>query len=230
MKKSVFGLLKNKDEAEKVIDQLKDLGFSHENVSLLYPATPGSHELVQEHGTRTPEAVTTGGTTGFVIGGVLGWLAGIGLLAIPGVGPFVAAGPIMAALSGAAVGAAVGGIAGALIGLGIPEVEARQYEAKLKEGNVLISVHTDDDSTAEKALNVLREAHAQDVASGGEPATPEIQTRVTSSFTTHAEDIFQQRDQPTAASESVTEPPLVKPEVIQPAKSGLEPGEHDRIS
>ena len=173
MKRSVFGILKNRQQAEEVIDNLKKAGFSSNDLSVLFPDTSGTRDFAHEQATKAPEGATTGGTTGFVVGGVLGWLAGIGSLAIPGLGPFIAAGPIMAALSGAAVGTAIGGITGALIGMGIPEYEARRYEAKVKEGNVLLSVHAEDGTEADRAKEILKAAHAEDVASSGEAAVHE---------------------------------------------------------
>ncbi len=169
MKRSVFGLLKTREEAEIIVNRLKTLGFSNTDISVLFPDVGSTRDFSEEQTTKAPEGAATGGTTGFVVGGVLGWLAGIGSLAIPGVGPFIAAGPIMAALSGAAVGAAVGGIAGALIGMGIPEFEAKRYESKLRAGNVLVSIHADDDTKANQARDILLDAAASDVAMSGEP-------------------------------------------------------------
>jgi len=174
MKKSVFGILTSRQQAEGVVDKLKTAGFSNEDISVLFPDTSGTKDFAYEQETKAPEGAATGVGTGFIVGGVLGWLAGIGSLAIPGIGPFIAAGPIMAALSGAAVGTAIGGIAGALIGMGIPEYEAKRYEAKLKEGNILISVHADDGDEADRAKDILEAAHAEDVATSGEAAVPKV--------------------------------------------------------
>jgi len=180
MKRSVFGLLKTREDAEAIVDRLKTSGFSNTDISVLFPDVETTREFTEEQATKAPEGAATGGTTGFVVGGVLGWLAGIGSLAIPGVGPFIAAGPIMAALSGAAVGAAVGGIAGALIGMGIPEFEAKRYESKLREGKVLLSVHADDDAKANQAREILLSVSAEDVAMSGEaPATGRTATQGT---------------------------------------------------
>jgi hypothetical protein len=142
-KKSVFCIATSRSQADQIVDQLKSANFSNNEISVLFPDKGTTRDFAHEKHTKAPEGVATGAGTGGVIGGALGWIAGIGALAIPGVGPFIAAGPIMAALSGAAVGAAVGGIAGGLIGLGIPEFEAKRYEGKVKQGNLLISVHTD---------------------------------------------------------------------------------------
>jgi hypothetical protein len=170
MKRSVFGILKTRNEAETALERLKTAGFSNNDISILFPDTTGTRDFAHEHATKAPEGAATGGTTGFVVGGVLGWLAGIGSLAIPGIGPFIAAGPIMAALSGAAIGAAVGGIAGSLVGMGIPEYEARRYEAKIKEGNILVSVHVEDGAEVDHAKEILRSAQAEDIATSGESA------------------------------------------------------------
>jgi uncharacterized membrane protein len=172
MKKSVFGILKSRDQAENLVDRLKGAGFSNEDISVLFPDTSGTRDFAHEQETKAPEGATTGGTTGFIVGGVLGWLAGIGSLAIPGIGPFIAAGPIMAALSGAAVGTAIGGIAGALIGMGIPEYEAKRYESKIKEGNILVSVHAEDSDKADRAKDILEAANADDIATSGEAGVP----------------------------------------------------------
>lgn len=173
MKRSIFGILHTREEAESIVERLKNAGFTSNDISMLFADTAGSKDFAHEHSTKAPEGTATGGTTGFVIGGVLGWLAGIGSLAIPGLGPFIAAGPIMAALSGAAVGTAIGGIAGALVGMGIPEYEARRYESKVKEGNILISVHAENHEMADRARDILKAFHATDIASGSESSVPE---------------------------------------------------------
>src|SRR6187455_309229 len=139
MSKSVFGIATTQGQAERIVEQLQAQGFATSEISVLMPDTGGTRDIGHVKATKAPEGATTGAATGGVTGGVLGLLAGVGALAIPGLGPFIAAGPIMAALSGAALGATVGGIAGALVGLGIPEVEAKQYESKIKSGNILLS-------------------------------------------------------------------------------------------
>jgi hypothetical protein len=166
--KSVFCIANSETQAVQIVDRLKNEGFSNNDISVLFPDKTGTRDFAMEKGTKAPEGAATGAGTGAVLGGALGWLAGIGALAIPGVGPFVAAGPIAAALSGAAVGGAVGGIAGTLIGMGIPEFEAKRYEGKIKDGGVLISVHTDDSDEAKLAKRVFEEYHAQDIATAGE--------------------------------------------------------------
>src|SRR5580692_7918696 len=171
-KKSVFCIAISRDQAERIVDNLKTAGFSNNDISVLFPDRATTHDFAHEKHTKAPEGIATGAGTGGVIGGALGWLAGIGALAIPGVGPFIAAGPIMAALSGAAVGAAVGGIAGGLVGLGIPELEAKRYEGKIKAGNMLISVHTENSEEITQAKNIFAQAGAQDICTTGEASTP----------------------------------------------------------
>src|ERR1035441_3589468 len=143
-KKSVFCIATSRGQADRIVDSLKNGNFSNNDISVLFPDKGTTRDFAHEKNTKSPEGAVAGAGTGGVIGGAVGWIAGIGALAIPGVGPFIAAGPIMAALSGVAVGAAMGGIAGGLIGLGIPEIEAKRYEGKVKAGNLLISVHTED--------------------------------------------------------------------------------------
>jgi hypothetical protein len=165
MKKAVYCIAQNVEQAEHIVDQLKKAGFSNNDISVLFPDKSSSKDFAHEKSTKAPEGATIGGTTGLGIGAVLGWLAGIGSLAIPGVGPFIAAGPIMGALSGAAVGATAGSLTGALVGLGIPEYEAKRYEGKIKGGNVLISVHSDSSDEASKAEDIFERAHADDISS-----------------------------------------------------------------
>ena len=167
-KKAVFGIIASEPQAARVVDDLKEAGFSGTDISVLFPDKSGTRDFAHEKNTKAPEGAAVGAGTGGVLGGTLGWLAGIGTLAIPGLGPFIAAGPIMALLSGAAVGATVGGITGALVGLGIPELEAKQYEAKIREGNILISVHTDDSTQRARAKEILERDGARDVSSTGE--------------------------------------------------------------
>jgi hypothetical protein len=168
MSKAVFGIATTYVQAETIVDRLKIAGFSNSDISVLFPDKDGTRDFAHEKNTKAPEGAAAGAGTGGVIGGVLGWLVGIGSLAIPGVGPFVAAGPIMAALSGAAVGSAVGGLTGALVGLGIPEFEAKRYEGKLKQGNILISVHSEDSNETDRAEQILKQANAQDISSATE--------------------------------------------------------------
>lgn len=132
MKKAVMCIVQNQNQLEPVVGQLQGAGFSNNDISVLFPNKSGTKDFAHEHNTKAPEGAVAGAGAGGVLGGTLGLLAGIGALAIPGLGPFIAAGPIFAALSGAAAGAAVGGIAGALVGMGIPEIEAKRYEGKIK--------------------------------------------------------------------------------------------------
>ncbi|HVO94841.1 MAG TPA: hypothetical protein VMT22_18460 [Terriglobales bacterium] len=147
-------------------------GFSNNDISVLFPDNSGMREFAHEHNTKAPEWAAAGAGTGGVVGGVLGWLAGIGSATIPGAGPFIAAGPIMATLAGAGVGAAVGGISGALVGLGIPEYEAKRYEGKIQGGNILISVHTEDGDERDRVEQLVKNAGAHDISSTGEASVP----------------------------------------------------------
>jgi hypothetical protein len=168
MAQAVFGLAKTEAQAISMVERLKAAGFSPNDISVLFPDKSGTKDFAYEQHTKAPEGAAAGAGTGGLLGGALGWLVGIGALAIPGLGPFIAAGPIMAALSGAAAGAALGGLTGALIGMGIPEYEAKRYEGKIKEGNILVSVHTDDRDERARARRILEEAGAEDVADTAE--------------------------------------------------------------
>jgi len=170
--KSVFCIASSRTQAESIVDRLQRANFSNNDISVLFPDKETTRDFVHTKNTKAPEGIAAGAGTGGVVGGALGWLAGIGALAIPGVGPFIAAGPILAALSGAAVGATVCGIAGGLIGLGIPELEAKRYEGKIKAGNILISVHTEDSDELNRAEQIFKDAGAEDICSTGEPSVP----------------------------------------------------------
>jgi hypothetical protein len=170
-KKSVFCIATSRGQADQIVNQLKTANFSNNDISVLFPDKGTTRDFAHEKNTKAPEGAVAGAGTGGVIGGALGWVAGIGALAIPGVGPFIAAGPIIAALSGAAVGATVGGIAGGLIGLGIPEIEAKRYEGKIKAGNLLISVHTENSEEISRAKDIFTKAGAQDICTTGEAST-----------------------------------------------------------
>lgn len=172
-KESVFCIATTIDQAEVIVSRLKDEGFSNNDISVLYPDKSGTHDFAHEKSSKAPESAITGVGTGGVIGGVLGWLAGIGSLAIPGLGAFIAAGPILAALSGAAIGAAAGGLAGALIGMGIPEYEAKRYEGKIREGNILLSVHCEDSDRKERAEEIFDDCDAEDISSSRESGVAE---------------------------------------------------------
>lgn len=167
-KNSVICIATDDNQAVNIANALRASNFSDNDISVLYPDKQSTREFAHEHHTKAPEGATTGGVTGGVIGGALGWLVGIGTLAIPGLGPFIAAGPIMAMLSGAAVGGTVGGIAGALIGMGIPEYEAKRYEGRLRSGNILISVHTENSDETRIAKELFKRFGAEDISSTGE--------------------------------------------------------------
>jgi len=165
---AVFGIFPDQLTAEDAVDSLKEAGFRNTDISVLFPDNQGSKDFAHEKHTKAPEGAVTGGSSGAVIGGALGWLAGAGALAIPGIGPFVAAGPLMAMLGGIGVGGAIGGLTGALIGLGIPEYEAKRYEGRIKRGGILLSVHCDNPDWSRQARNILHQTGAEDVASTGE--------------------------------------------------------------
>jgi hypothetical protein len=164
MAKAIFCIARSEAQAITIVERLKMAGFSSNDISVLFPDKAGTKDFAHEQHTKAPEGAATGAGTGGILGGALGWLVGIGALAIPGLGPFIAAGPIMAALSGAAAGAALGGLTGALIGMGIPEYEAKRYEGKIKEGNLLISVHTEASTERDRAKTIFEEAGAEDIS------------------------------------------------------------------
>ena len=165
---AAFGIYSNQTSLEYAVDRLQTEGFRNTDISVLFPENIGTKDFAHEKHTKAPEGATTGAGTGVVLGGALGWLTGIGALAIPGLGPFIAAGPIMAALAGAGVGGTVGGIVGALVGMGIPEYEAKRYEGRIKNGGILLSVHCDDSEWTKKAKKILEDTGAEDVSSTGE--------------------------------------------------------------
>jgi hypothetical protein len=165
---AVFGIYKNASQADRAVDRILAAGFSNNDISVLLPEAQSSREFAHEKNTKAPEGTTMGVTTGGAVGGALGLLAGIGALAIPGVGPFIAAGPIMGALAGLGVGGAVGGLIGALVGMGIPEYEAKRYEGRVKDGGVLLSVHCDTSNEITRAKDLLEATGAEDIASSGE--------------------------------------------------------------
>jgi uncharacterized membrane protein len=178
MATSVIGVCKTVDQATRIVTRLKSAGFADNDISVIMPDTRGTRDFAHAQSTKAPEGAATGATAGGIAGGVLGLLAGIGALAIPGLGPLIAAGPILAALSGAAVGAAAGGIAGGLIGLGIPEYEAKRYEGKIKSGNILLAVHIENGDEKDWAKNILTEEGAEDIYAASE-ATPDIKVKST---------------------------------------------------
>jgi hypothetical protein len=165
---AVFGIYPTYDAVERSVDALRMAGFRSTDISVLFPENVGTKDFAHQKGTKAPEGATAGAGTGAVVGGTLGWLTGIGALAIPGLGPFIAAGPIMAALAGVGVGGAVGGLTGALVGMGIPEYEAKRYEGRVTKGGILLSVHSDNPEWTKRAKEVLERTGAQDVSSTGE--------------------------------------------------------------
>jgi len=167
-------------QAELTVDRLVAAGFPNDSISVLLPDNRSTREFAHEKNTKAPEGTTTGVAAGGAIGGTLGLLAGIGSLAIPGLGPFIAAGPIMGALAGLGVGGAVGGLVGALIGMGIPEFEAKRYEGRVKEGGVLLSVHCDTSDQIDRAKDILKQTGAQDVSSSGEASADTTARRTVS--------------------------------------------------
>jgi hypothetical protein len=165
---AVFGIYKSVAQAEMAVDRMIAAGFLSNDISVLLPDNQSTKQFAHEKNTKAPEGTTTGGITGGVIGGTLGLLAGIGAIAIPGVGPFIAAGPIMGALAGLGAGGAVGGLIGALVGMGMPEYEAKRYEGRVKAGGVLLSIHCDTSEEISRAKDLLKSTGAEDIASSGE--------------------------------------------------------------
>jgi hypothetical protein len=179
---AVFGVYRTRRDVENTVQALQEAGFRNEDVSVLFSDSSGTKDFAHEKHTKAPEGTTAGAGTGAVLGGALGWLTGIGALAIPGVGPFIAAGPIVAALAGVGAGSVIGGIAGALIGMGIPEYEAKRYEGRLKEGGILLSVHCDNADWKKRALEILKQSGAEDVGSEGEAKAEPIIGKKPDSF------------------------------------------------
>src|SRR6202045_512156 len=177
---AVFGIYPSAEHAERVVDRLIAAGYPSSDISVLLPDTRSTKEFAHVKETKAPEGTAAGVTTGGLIGGTLGVLAGVGALAIPGVGPFIAAGPIMAGLAGLGVGGAVGGLVGALVGMGIPEYEAKRYEGRVKSGGVLLSVHCDTSEEITRAKEVLKRTGAEDIASSKESGSAGATTRTAS--------------------------------------------------
>jgi hypothetical protein len=172
MKTTVMGIVETREQAEIILGTLQQAGIAPSDVSILFPDKGGTRDFAHEHNTKAPEGAVAGTATGGVLGGTLGLLTGIGALAIPGLGPFIAAGPLMAALSGAAAGAAMGGVVGALVGMGIPEIEAKRYEGKVKGGNILIAVHVETSEARDRVRQVLKDRGAHDVTGTSEASVP----------------------------------------------------------
>ena len=177
-KTAVFGLYPTVDRAERAVDELVSARFTNDDVSVLLADSQGSRDFAHEKQTKAPEGTTTGVAAGGTIGGTLGLLAGIGALAIPGVGPFIAAGPIMGALAGLGVGGAIGGLVGALVGMGIPEYEAKRYAGRVKDGGVLLSVHCNSSEEITRAKDILKRTGAEDIASAREESVGATAKRV----------------------------------------------------
>ena len=170
---SVVYCIANSDaQAVRIANRLRKSGFSASDISVLAPDRSGVRDLGHQNSTKAPEGAVAGAGTGALLGGALGWLAGIGALAIPGVGPLIAAGPILAMLSGAALGGTMGGLAGALAGAGVPEFEAQQFEGRLREGNILISIHAEDSDEASRIRQILNEEKAENITTGSEASVP----------------------------------------------------------
>ncbi len=165
---AAFGLYRHQSGVEEGVEALKAAGFRNTDISVLLPENVGTKDLAHEKNTKAPEGAAAGVSGGAVLGGALGWLVGIGALAIPGIGPFLAAGPIVAALAGMGAVGALGGVTGALVGAGMPEYEAKRYEGHIKSGGILLSVHCDDGHWAKRAVEVLKNTGAEDVATSAE--------------------------------------------------------------
>jgi len=165
---AVFGIYQTRSHVENAVDTLLENQFRNEDISVLMPENNGTKDFAAEKNTKAPEGATAGAGTGAVLGGTLGLLAGIGALAIPGLGPFIAAGPIMGALAGAGTGGVVGGAIGALVGMGIPEYEAKRYEGMVREGKILLSVHCDNYDWVKRAKEILERTGGKDISSAGE--------------------------------------------------------------
>jgi hypothetical protein len=170
-KTAVFGIYSSRESAERAADAIVQAGFSASDISALLPENLGNRAIGTEKATKAPEGATAGGTAGAVLGGTLGLLAGVGALAIPGVGPLIAAGPIMATLAGAGVGGAIGGITGALVGMGIPEYEAKRYEGRIQKGGILLSVHCASSDEVKRAKETMERTAAEDISSTSESST-----------------------------------------------------------
>jgi len=165
---AVFGIYPTYPAVDAAVEALRLAGFRNTDISVMFPENAGTKDFAHEKGTKAPEGAAAGASTGAVVGGAVGWLAGIGALAIPGLGPFIAAGPIVAALAGAGAGGTLGGLTGALVGMGIPEYEAKRYEGRVKKGGILLSVHSDNSEWTRKAKSILEGTGAEDISSTGE--------------------------------------------------------------
>jgi hypothetical protein len=167
---AAFGIYSSRAGVERAVEALRTAGYRNTDISVLFPENTGTKDFAHEKGTKAPEGAVTGAGAGVVVGGTLGWLAGIGALAIPGIGPFIAAGPIVTALAGAGAAGVAGGIVGGLVGMGIPEYEAKRYEGRIRHGDILLSVHCDNAEWTRRAKTLLEQTGAEDVSSTGEAA------------------------------------------------------------
>jgi hypothetical protein len=211
---AVFGIYHTREAAEEAVDALRRVGFRNTDISALFPDNAGTKDFAHEKNTKAPEGATTGAASGAIAGGVLGWLAGIGMLAIPGIGPFIAAGPIVAALAGVGALGTVGGVVGALVGMGIPEYEAKRYEGRMKHGGILLSVHCDSHDWAKRGAETLKNSGAEDISSMHEsPADfatsdkPMLRTRTAIVEDRIEERIEESKIAPEATVPRVEEPP-----------------------
>jgi len=174
--RAVYGIYRDRAHVEDAVDRFIQAGYRAEDISVLLPENVGTKDFAHEKNTKLPEGTATGATAGGVVGGTLGLLAGIGALAIPGLGPFIAAGPIMGALTGLGAGGVVGGMVGALVGMGIPEYEAKRYEGRIKEGGILMSVHCDNSDWTDRAKELMKQTGAEDISSSGEASADFAET------------------------------------------------------
>ena len=212
MKRSALCLVDTEAQADAVVAKLRSAGFSDNDISVLFPDKGSTRDFAHKKATKMPEGATVGASTGGVVGGTIGLLAGIGALAIPGLGPFIAAGPIMAALSGGAIGAGVGGLTGALVGLGIPEYEAKRYEGKVKEGGILISVHSESNDETNRAKNIFKEEGAHDISSTGEAHSDVKAEDVSATSETRVPEVTRKSELLGSDESSSEDPTLVKTE------------------
>jgi hypothetical protein len=212
MKRSALCLVDTEAQADAVVAKLRSAGFSDNDISVLFPDKGSTRDFAHKKATKMPEGATVGASTGGVVGGTIGLLAGIGALAIPGLGPFIAAGPIMAALSGGAIGAGVGGLTGALVGLGIPEYEAKRYEGKVKEGGILISVHSESNDETNRAKNIFKEEGAHDISSTGEAHSDVKASDVSGTVETRVPEVISRSEHLEGDESSAEDPTLVKTE------------------
>ena len=212
MKRSALCLVDTEAQADAVVAKLRSAGFSDNDISVLFPDKGSTRDFAHKKATKMPQGATVGASTGGVVGGTIGLLAGIGALAIPGLGPFIAAGPIMAALSGGAIGAGVGGLTGALVGLGIPEYEAKRYEGKVKEGGILISVHSESNDETNRAKNIFKEEGAHDISSTGEAHSDVKAEDVSGTAETRVPEVSSRNELLEIDASSSEDPTLVKTE------------------